>query len=133
MLAEGERGDTGGEGASRGPIDRTHLRRYTSGDEGLEREVLDLFLAQVPLTIGSLKDAACDKDWHVAAHTLKGSAGAVGAWRVASLAREAELLGGSADLQACIDIISRLEEAAREVETYVAEALPLRTIGQDRV
>ena len=120
----GESADVGirGELAMPAPVDRAHLARYTLGDPRLEREILGLFLAQVPLTIESLRFAATDRAWHVAAHTLKGSCRAVGAGRLARLALEAEKLGGISDEMACRAIIGRLEEAATEVEGYVAQA-----------
>jgi hypothetical protein len=106
------------------PVDRAHLGRYTLGDMGLEREVLGLFLAQLPLTIESLQFASTDRDWQVAAHTIKGSGRAVGAWGIARLGLEAEKLGGIADREACRAIIGRIEEAAAEVESYFAAAFP---------
>jgi hypothetical protein len=106
------------------PVDRAHLGRYTLGDMGLEREVLGLFLAQLPLTIESLQFAASDRDWQMAAHTLKGSGRAVGAWGIARLGLEAEKLGGIADREACRTIIGRIVEAAAEVESYFAAAFP---------
>jgi len=108
------------------PVDRVHLGRYTLGDSGLEREVLGLFLAQIPLTIESLQFAQSDRDWQVAAHTLKGSARAVGAWNIAHLGLEAEKLGGIGDREACRSMIGRIEAAAAEVESYIAAAFPDR-------
>jgi len=111
-------------GGAAAPVDRVHLGRYTLGDSGLEREVLGLFLAQIPLTIESLQFAASDRDWQVAAHTLKGSGRAVGAWGIARLGVEAEKLGGIADRAACRTIIGRIEEAAVEIETYFEATFP---------
>lgn len=71
-------------------IDHDHLRRYTMGDQQLEREVLDLFAGELPKTLASLRSAKTDLEWKVAAHTLKGSARAVGAWRIAAAAVAAE-------------------------------------------
>ncbi len=56
------------------PIDFAHLRRYTLDDRGLELEILGLFAEQLPITIGALARATTDKEWGMAAHTLKGSA-----------------------------------------------------------
>lgn len=103
------------------PVDHEHLRRYTLSDRGLEIEVLRLFLAQIPLTVESLKFASMDRDWVVAAHTLKGSARAVGVHRLAQLALEAEQLGGIMDKDACSCLIAKIEAAAIEAETYIAE------------
>lgn len=106
------------------PIDLAHLGRYTLGDAALEREVLGLFLGQIPLTIEALRYAASDKDWYQAAHTLKGSARAVGAWRVASLAQQAEKLGAPADRALSEAILSSIEDAVAEADAFVARAFP---------
>lgn len=103
------------------PVDLKHLRRYTMGDARLEKEVLELFLAQLPQTISALHEAATDKDWRMAAHTLKGSGRAVGAWRVARLAEHAERLPGVANRSICFEAVARIEEAALEARSYIAE------------
>ncbi|MBY0227069.1 MAG: Hpt domain-containing protein [Hyphomicrobium sp.] len=95
--------------ASPYPIDHDHLRRYAMGDRQLELEVLHLFAGELPKTIRALRDARTDMDWKVAAHTLKGSARAVGAWRVAAAAVAAEkspqivydMVGKAESLTAC--------------------------------
>ncbi len=78
------------ERVSPNAIDHVHLRRYTMGDLQLEREVLDLFACELPKTMSALKAAETEIEWKVAAHTLKGSARAVGAWRIAAAAVSAE-------------------------------------------
>jgi HPt (histidine-containing phosphotransfer) domain-containing protein len=75
------------------PIDHAHLARYTMGNRALELEVLQLFAGQAPETLASLAAAADAKGWHVAAHTLKGSARAVGAFALAHAAELAEKAG----------------------------------------
>src|SRR5882757_9595311 len=67
-----------------GPIDFEHLRRMTLGDASLEREVLAMFSAQAVGLIGSL--AALPADAPALAHTMKGSARAIGAFRVSDAA-----------------------------------------------
>ena len=71
-----------------GSIDIEHLRRMTLGDDGLEREVLAMFSAQSESLIGAL--AAMPHDAGALAHTLKGSARAIGAFRVADVAARLE-------------------------------------------
>jgi HPt (histidine-containing phosphotransfer) domain-containing protein len=66
-----------------GPIDIEHLQRMTLGDAGLEREVLAMFSSQ---TIRLMHDIAASSDRRVLVHTLKGSARAIGAFRVAAAA-----------------------------------------------
>lgn len=102
------------------PIDRAHLARYTLGDAALEREILELFLGHLPNTIRDLGLAETDKDWHMAAHALKGSARAVGAWRLAREAEAAERLGGLADRAAVDAVIARIADASVEVSSHIA-------------
>jgi HPt (histidine-containing phosphotransfer) domain-containing protein len=67
-----------------GPIDSAHLDRMTLGDAGLIREVLAMFSAQAVDLIGRLESMPSDAP--ALAHTLKGSARAIGAFRVADAA-----------------------------------------------
>lgn len=103
------------------PIDRKHLARYTLGNAALEEEILGLFLEQLPRTIASLRTAATDRDWVMAAHTLKGSGRCVGAWRLARTGEQAERLGGIANRRACLEAVLRIEAAAEEARKYIAE------------
>ncbi|MBO0740272.1 MAG: Hpt domain-containing protein [Hyphomicrobiaceae bacterium] len=72
------------------PVDLAYLARFTLGNVALEREVLQLFAAQMPLYLEALRGAGARKAWREAAHSIKGSAWAVGAWRLASCAEFAE-------------------------------------------
>ena len=67
------------------PIDLVHLARTTMGDRSLEREVLQLFDRQSTLLIARMRSAATG-NVATLAHTLKGSARGIGAWRVARAA-----------------------------------------------
>ena len=67
-----------------GPIDIEHLRRMTLGDTSLEREVLAMFSAQAVSLVATL--ATLPADSRALAHTLKGSARAIGAFGVANAA-----------------------------------------------
>ncbi|HEY8194314.1 MAG TPA: Hpt domain-containing protein [Hyphomicrobium sp.] len=107
------------------PVDIQHLRRYTFGDQALEKEILSLFLAQLPETMASLRAATTERDWKIAAHTLKGSSRAIGASRMARLAQDAEGLSCAGDREACCEAISRLEEAASEARTFINGAYKL--------
>jgi HPt (histidine-containing phosphotransfer) domain-containing protein len=71
-----------------GPIDFAHLNRITLGDASLEREVLAMFAAQSAHLIDAI--AALPEDVRVLAHTLKGSARAIGAFAVADAAEQLE-------------------------------------------
>ena len=100
------------------PIDFAHLRRYTLGDEAVEREVLQLFVGHVPVIMAELKAASSDKAWRDAAHSLKGSALSLGAWKVARGAVRAEAAGRNH--REAADIIADLERSIEEVRRLVA-------------
>lgn len=109
------------------PIDTEHLGRYTLGDRELEAEVLDLFLGQIPQILGRMAPGGDATDWSEAAHTLKGSARAVGAWRLAHLAEQAERLpGGEAERGA---LRRALAEAADEVRVFMASEFGQRPVA----
>jgi HPt (histidine-containing phosphotransfer) domain-containing protein len=78
-----------------GPIDFEHLKRMTLDDAGLEHEVLAMFAAQSAKLMATL--ATVPADAGALAHTLKGSARAIGAFDVAEAAvrLEAALADGS--------------------------------------
>lgn len=79
------------------PIDRAYLARFTLRNAALEREVLELFAEQAPVYLERLRSARDRVAWRNAAHTIKGSASAVGAWRLARLAQMAEQIDPGAD------------------------------------
>jgi HPt (histidine-containing phosphotransfer) domain-containing protein len=103
-----------------GPIDTGHLERTTLGDAVLTREVLAMFSAQATGLIGRLE--CLPSDAPALAHTLKGSARAIGAFRVADAAEGVEtairngadvaeglagLKAAVAEARAAIDVILR--------------------------
>lgn len=102
------------------PVDLAHLRRYTMGDRDLEIEILGLFANQLPVTISALKNALSEKEWRIAAHTLKGSARAVGAWSLATIAESAERLRPLPQQEVRVEVVERLEKAARAARDYIA-------------
>jgi len=102
------------------PIDLVHLARMTLGDRGLEREVLALFDRQTTVLVSRMR-AASPGTVTTVAHTLKGSARGVGAWRVAAAAEAVELAAsGEGDLSAAI---TRLAAVADEARAVIAELL----------
>jgi len=100
------------------PIDLVHLARATLGDRSLEREVLQLFDRQSALLIARLRDAGPDGVAMIA-HTMKGSARGIGAWRVARAAEAVELAGGTETGAA----LERLASATEEARAVIADLL----------
>lgn len=101
------------------PIDHAHLARYTFGNRALEIEVLHLFADQAPDYLEGLRTAQSEKAWRDAAHTLKGSARAVGAFRVADRAEAAEALRGSSDQTARCQAIDAIADALAEARRHI--------------
>jgi HPt (histidine-containing phosphotransfer) domain-containing protein len=99
------------------PIDLVHLSRQSCGDRDLEREVLGLFREQCARLLAVIAEAGRAKAGLVAAHTLKGAARGVGAFRVASLAERFEAgPSGAAGF-------SELTEAVAEARAAIAQLL----------
>jgi HPt (histidine-containing phosphotransfer) domain-containing protein len=105
------------------PIDLVHLARQTLGDPELEREVLGLFVVQARAVIGMLGEAGDQRRRMELAHTLKGSARSVGAWRVAADAEgcEAMIAASEASWRAALD---RLAVSIREAIAAIGELSP---------
>ena len=103
------------------PVDRAHLSRYTLGNAQLERDVLELFSTQSAAYLAKLKVAGNDKDWCEAAHSLKGSARAIGAWRLAEAAERAEALGPKPITHATL--IMEVQGALDEARAYIGALL----------
>lgn len=106
-------------------IDGGHLERMTLGDRRLEREVLELFVRQTGIMLGRIAGAEPALA-AAAAHTLKGSACGIGAWRVARAAecleRAAAAHRGEAELE---DAIAELKAASLEASAAIAARLTL--------
>jgi HPt (histidine-containing phosphotransfer) domain-containing protein len=98
-----------------GPIDTEHLKRMTLGDADLKREVLAMFAGQTVSLIGTL--ATLPADAKALAHTLKGSARAIGAFRVAEAAEslEAAIQSGDDPAQA----LAELGDAVAQVRAAI--------------
>ena len=113
-------------------IDANHLERMTLGDRRLEREVLELFVRQTTILLTRIAGAE-PPTAAAAAHTLKGSARGIGAWRVA---RAAELLeqaaGGAVDEYE--DAIAELRAASLEASAAIGTRLTalLPELARDR-
>ena len=105
------------------PIDHAYLSRFTHDNEDLEREVLELFAGMMPRYLEDLRAATTGKAWRDAAHTIKGSAAAVGARRLARFAELAERLdveGAEARGEGREEAIAALSAAAEEACRYIA-------------
>jgi HPt (histidine-containing phosphotransfer) domain-containing protein len=112
---------TGGR-EPRAVIDDDHLRQMTLGDRDLEREVLEIFVRQAALMLRRISGAKPALA-AAAAHTLKGSARGIGAWRVAQAADRLEQAAGDESLEAFKAAVAELETASREARAAILARL----------
>ncbi|HZM95698.1 MAG TPA: Hpt domain-containing protein [Vicinamibacterales bacterium] len=103
------------------PIDLVHLARMTLGERSLEREVLQLFDRQAMILMSRMQAASADAVASLA-HTLKGSARAIGAAHVARAAEALELIdvSASADLTRAL---AELRAATEQARDFIADLL----------
>lgn len=100
-------------------IDIQHLGRMTLGEAALEAEVLALFSAQSGEIVTRLKTSPPDAA--ALAHTLKGSARAIGAFRVAEAALGVEAaMKNNGDLE---EAIALLQQAVTEAQEAIGRML----------
>jgi HPt (histidine-containing phosphotransfer) domain-containing protein len=105
-----------------GPIDIDHLRRMTLGDAALEREVLTMFSAQASRLAEAL--AAMPTDAPALAHTLKGSARAIGAFAVADAAAhlETRIKSGGDTAEALSELDEAVTQAGAAIDAFLRQA-----------
>ena len=101
------------------PVDLAYLGRFTLGNLALEAEVLDLFMTHTPPYLAALEAAVTAKAWHDAAHTLKGAARGIGAWRLARCAEMAERLRFDTDIDRRAFALDSTTEALGEAIGYL--------------
>jgi HPt (histidine-containing phosphotransfer) domain-containing protein len=102
------------------PLDLAHLARMTLGDAALRREVLGMFLRQTAELASRL--AAEPERGAASAHTLKGSARAIGAFRVAACAEALEdaIRQGGDPSPALAALEAEIAEARASIEAILA-------------
>jgi HPt (histidine-containing phosphotransfer) domain-containing protein len=107
-------------------IDLVHLSRQTMSDQALELELLDLFERQSARIVAQLKDVGASdaKLCGDLAHTLRGSALAIGAARVA---RSAQVYEASCSSQthgaAARAALDALADSVAEARATIADLL----------
>lgn len=108
------------------PVDLVHLSKQTFGSKELENEVLGLFRNHSQVCLKRMKEAKSNKDWADAAHSIKGSARAIGAWEIGERAeyyeRQAEAGELSDKNSACEDIGNLVEETNSYISTLIEAA-----------
>jgi len=120
--AHGPSAETGGQffgPVPERPVDLVHLARYTLGNTSHERVILELFHTQSDIYLKRLETADHERAWQDAAHTIRGSARDIGAWRVAKSAEDAEALSGNAFAALRNAVLGALQRDVGEANGYI--------------
>ena len=112
-------------------LDPTQIQRlHEWGGPELQRKMIDLFLAHSGMRVEQIRDGLSGQDLKMAetgAHTLKSSAGNVGARRLQMLASDAESIAEAGRLQELQELFPLLEkefQSACAALRIVLEELP---------
>lgn len=104
-----------------------NLRQLTPpGEPDVLAEVLELFLEDVPRRIAKLRAACAAGDaaeLHKMAHSLKGSAGNIGASALFAICRQLDDRGRSGDLTDAKRLVDALEADYARVEVAIRQLL----------
>ena len=104
-------------------IDTEHLSRMTLGELSLQREVLALFDRQADMLLPRIRGGAPALA-AASAHTVKGSAVGIGAFRVARAAEAVEQAQGLTDRDAAVAAaVERLAAVLAEAKAEIARLI----------
>lgn len=101
-------------------IDREQGLRNVDGDEEFFREILEIYIEEIPERIESFQKnlEANDFDTLISlAHSLKGVSLTVGALRVHELSKSIELAARSGEEETVRNLYPELETVLRKIET----------------
>ena len=108
-------------------FDPTILVERLEGDQELFTKIMGLFLDDVPKQMGALEEALdmgdVEKVQHQA-HTLKGSAGHVGATSMQDVVREIEKVAQQGNLEELRVLVPQLEQEFERIKSSLRDRLP---------
>ncbi|MGQ9486633.1 MAG: ATP-binding protein [Armatimonadota bacterium] len=125
-MLEKYRNASSAEPTSQPPIDSDFLMEMTGGDPAFTQAVLEEFLKTVPPLMEEIEQAVMGGDSSQlarAAHTIKGSARAVGAQRFSDIAYELEMAGKNQNLQDAPTWVAIMHEEWQRLSDYIHQQL----------
>jgi HPt (histidine-containing phosphotransfer) domain-containing protein len=105
-------------------LDKQALMDIIDGNADLLKELIKLYMANLPKLMSQIKDGVLKQDSTViehSAHALKGMSYNISAQRIASAAQALEKMGRSKDMAQAEAMYAVLEKEARELETVLNE------------
>jgi len=125
-MLEKYRNPASAEATSQPPVgsDFLMLMEMTGGDEAFLQEILEEFLKTIPPLLEEVERAVIVGDSRLlarSAHTIKGSARAVGAQRFADIAFDLEQAGKAQNLQHAPDALRALQEEWHRLQEHIRQ------------
>lgn len=105
------------------PVDLVHLSKQTFGSKELENELLNLFLSHSQQCLIRLRNAETDTDWANAAHSIKGSARAIGAWAIGDRMEDFERLAATGTLADKTAAVGEIEDLITTTNLYISNLI----------
>ena len=119
-----ESGETDKDKNAAPVVDTDYLALFTDGDSAQEHMMVDLFLKTAIETLetlrGTVQGVSANDDWKKAAHKLKGSAGQIGATRLAAVCLTAET-GHAAGAALKASMLGDIEARFSEVQSFFSK------------
>lgn len=103
-------------------IDWKQLRQLSEGNAEFEIELLQMFVSDTQLRLAAIKAAIATNDFgqiQHQAHQLKGASANIGATTMHLYAQKIEKLARYEQLEDTESLLSNLEEAAQQIQTYL--------------
>ena len=101
-------------------LDLVYLARQTAGDRDLEREVLGLFRDQCVRLLRIMLQNGAEQSRLDAAHTLKGAARGIGAFRIADVAETIETADKAKLATHLAELERAIDDARRMIDRLIA-------------
>jgi len=108
------------------PLNLGYLHEVSGNDPGFERELLEVFLADLQKHLGVLEGAAAAKDWQTLerrAHQVKGAASNVGAEELHRLCKQLEAAAKQHQGSESQEIIAVLRRASETLQHFCCQHL----------
>jgi HPt (histidine-containing phosphotransfer) domain-containing protein len=99
-------------------LDQRHFSEMTGGDAALQREVVGLFRGRVEAWRAALSPEQDPALWRETAHTLKGSARAIGLWSLGEACDAAEHAEAADAGPVLAEVRIQLDAALRDLAAY---------------
>ena len=103
-------------------FDKTILLEKIGGDEAICAEILQVFIADIPLRIKEIEEALAQNDLPTlkrGAHTIKGASGNVGALKLQAIALQLETAAGAGVTSSARKMINNIKTEFEKISQAI--------------